>query len=322
MPMTIDARILREFEARAGFTFAPNNTVFLAMIGSHSHGTYVPPEDPQAIDDVDYMGVVVPPPQLQLGLQTWEHCQFQVDELDVVIYSLQKFIRLLLKSNPNVLGTLWLRPADYVVTSVWSDDLIRQRHIFSSLHAYSAFIGYAHGQFERMIHFNQALTEEYTGRREEIEKRGWAIRDVLEADDAKLKFIANDTSLQVEFLRRFKGLHRQHFSGYMGEKRKRLVAKYGYDCKNAAHLIRLMRMCIEFLETGQLNVYRTRDAEHIKSIKAGRFSLEEVKGEAMMLFEQAKHAKDANYAKLLPEPWTAGAESLLINMTFQAWGFA
>ena len=32
--------------------------------------------------------------------------------------------------------------------------------------------------------------------------------------------------------------------GYMGEKRKEIVARYGYDTKNAAHLVRLLRVGI------------------------------------------------------------------------------
>src|SRR5690606_28167721 len=42
----------------------------------------------------------------------------------------------------------------------------------------------------------------------------------------------------------------------MGEKRKRLVEKYGYDCKAASHLIRLLRQGQEFLKTGKLQVVR------------------------------------------------------------------
>lgn len=38
------------------------------------------------------------------------------------------------------------------------------------------------------------------------------------------------------------------FEGYMGEKRKRLVRKFGYDTKNACHLIRLLKMGIEFIQ--------------------------------------------------------------------------
>jgi predicted nucleotidyltransferase len=46
------------------------------------------------------------------------------------------------------------------------------------------------------------------------------------------------------------------FKGYMGDKRKALVERHGYDTKNAAHLIRLLRMGIEFLRDGELNVQR------------------------------------------------------------------
>jgi predicted nucleotidyltransferase len=47
------------------------------------------------------------------------------------------------------------------------------------------------------------------------------------------------------------------FKGYMGDKRKALVERYGYDTKNAAHMIRLLRMGIEFLRDGELNVSAT-----------------------------------------------------------------
>ena len=77
--------------------------------------------------------------------------------------------------------------------------------------------------------------------------------------------------------------------GYMGEKRKRLVAKYGYDTKNAAHLIRILRMGIEFLMDGELHVLRN-DAQQLLEIKAGEWSLEKVKEEAGKLFELAKVA--------------------------------
>jgi uncharacterized protein len=79
------------------------------------------------------------------------------------------------------------------------------------------------------------------------------------------------------------------FEGYMGEKRKRLVEKFGYDTKNAAHLIRLMRMCIEFLVDGQLKVFR-EDAQELKAIKTGEWTLEKVKEEANRLFVLAQEA--------------------------------
>ena len=70
----------------------------------------------------------------------------------------------------------------------------------------------------------------------------------------------------------------------MGEKRKSLVEKFGYDCKNAAHLIRLLRMGIEFLTEGELYVERKNDATQLLEIKRGEWKLEQVKAEADKLF--------------------------------------
>lgn len=79
------------------------------------------------------------------------------------------------------------------------------------------------------------------------------------------------------------------FEGYMGEKRKALVNKFGYDCKNAAHCIRLLKMGIEFLVEGKLNVFR-KDAPMLLSIKRGEWSLTDVKEKANKLFDLADTA--------------------------------
>lgn len=81
------------------------------------------------------------------------------------------------------------------------------------------------------------------------------------------------------------------FMGYMGEKRKALVEKFGFDTKNAAHLIRLLRMGIEFLNTGELQVHR-HDGPQLLEIKNGQWSLEKVKAEAEILFKRAEEAFD------------------------------
>jgi len=79
------------------------------------------------------------------------------------------------------------------------------------------------------------------------------------------------------------------FEGYMGAKRKALVKQHGYDTKNAAHLIRLLRMGIEFLTDGELHVQR-EDATQLLSIKRGGWTLDKVKAEAESLFKLAHEA--------------------------------
>lgn len=81
-------------------------------------------------------------------------------------------------------------------------------------------------------------------------------------------------------------------TGYMGAKRKALVEKFGYDTKNAAHLIRLLRMGIEALKEGSLLVRRP-DAPQLMEIKLGAWTLEQVKAEADHLFGRAEAAYDA-----------------------------
>ena len=80
------------------------------------------------------------------------------------------------------------------------------------------------------------------------------------------------------------------FEGHMGEKRKTLVQKYGYDTKNAAHLIRLLRMGIEFMKDGYLYVNRHMDGPQLLEIKRGEWTLEQVKSEADRLFKLAEES--------------------------------
>lgn len=97
-------------------------------------------------------------------------------------------------------------------------------------------------------------------------------------------------------------LHRmthQQFEGYMGSKRKALVEKHGYDTKNAAHLIRLLRMGIEALTEGVLHVRRS-DNNQLLDIKRGEWTLEQVKAEASRLFALVDEAYVRSI--LSPEP--------------------
>lgn len=111
-----------------------------------------------------------------------------------------------------------------------------------------------------------------------------------------------------------------HFKheGYMGAKRKALVEKHGYDCKNAAHLIRLLKMGIEFLTEGRLYVER-KDAAELLSIKRGEWSLEEVKERAEALFALAEESYV--HSSLPNEPQRIAAERLCMTMIGEFYGF-
>ena len=89
-------------------------------------------------------------------------------------------------------------------------------------------------------------------------------------------------------------LHRMthmQFEGYMGPKRRKIVERFGYDVKNASHLIRLLTQSIEYLNDGVLRVDRTNiDAEELIEIKTGKWSLDKVKEFSEHLFNDCKLA--------------------------------
>jgi len=78
--------------------------------------------------------------------------------------------------------------------------------------------------------------------------------------------------------------------GYMGEKRTKILKKFGYDIKNASHLIRLLKMGTEFLEDGKPIVYRIKDRDELLSIKRGEWKLKQIKDYSSELFKKFHEA--------------------------------
>ena len=103
----------------------------------------------------------------------------------------------------------------------------------------------------------------------------------------------------------------------LGAKRKRLIARFGYDTKNASHLIRLLRIGIEFLTDGELHIVR-EDASELKEIKNGEWPLEKVLKEADRLFALAQEAYVRSPLPLQPDQ--KKAEELLVEILSEHFG--
>ncbi len=207
--------------------------IVLAYRGSIAHGTFIPNSNPTSIDDKDVLGIAMPTKQYFYGLKNFEQFERFEGEWDVLVYNFNKAIRLLVKSNPNILQILWT-PEKHILkqTDIYKR-LLENRSLFVHKGIYKTFCGYSYGQLKKME--NMA------------------------------------------------------YSGYMGTKRKGLVDKFGYDTKNAQHLIRLLRQGTEFLETGELIVERP-DAEELKQIKLGGWKIDRVRREADKWFKKMEDA--------------------------------
>lgn len=65
-------------------------------------------------------------------------------------------------------------------------------------------------------------------------------------------------------------------TGQLGQKRKDLIAAYGYDTKFAFHTIRLLKMCVETLTDGVVQVYREKDKDFLLDIRNGKYTIAEI----------------------------------------------
>lgn len=131
----------------------------------------------------------------------------------------------------------------------------------------------------------------------------------IELTEGGFKLIGNrDLFLSATNVRdRFKGYaHSQlkritsgAYKGYMGEKRKKIVDKFGYDTKNARTLIKLLYEAKELLKNGTLTVFKEGDIRKLlMDIKFGKYSLQDIK----VMSEDLSSEVDAAYNNtVLPE---------------------
>jgi predicted nucleotidyltransferase len=117
--------------------------VYRVRVGSHAFGLAG-----EGSDD-DLRGVYLPPARLHWSLYKLpEQLELAADGGDEVYWELEKFLKLALKANPNVLEVLWtpqVLHADAV-----GQGLRELREAFLSRHLYKTYSGYVISQFRRM----------------------------------------------------------------------------------------------------------------------------------------------------------------------------
>ena len=296
-------------------------TILLAYRGSIAHGMYVPKDDPKHIDDIDLMGFVVGAKENYFGLKEWGSRgtkDFWEGPYDCVYYEIRKAVSLLLQGNPNIVNMLWCRDEDYLIRTDLGNRLIAERSVFVGKHIYNAFAGYASAQLQKMESRDPAELREYIGVTNELKARGLHPNhkgEVIAAPEDHPKHFTQwvDDKLRqrlLSFQRKGENL------GYMGDKRKQLVLEHGYDSKNSAHCIRLLKMCKEFLATGEMQVYRQNDRDELLAIKRGDWELKRIKEYADQLFAEVKAERDRSP---LPDgPDHDRANALLIEIVSEA----
>ena len=117
--------------------------IYRCQVGSKAFG--LSNED----SDDDIRGVFLPTAQQHWSLYAVpEQIEDQTDDNDEVLWELEKFLRLALKANPNILEVLWT-PIILQTTPI-GDRLRDLRNAFLSKHLYKTYSGYVLSQFRRM----------------------------------------------------------------------------------------------------------------------------------------------------------------------------
>ncbi|CAM3659412.1 DNA polymerase beta superfamily protein [Kibdelosporangium persicum] len=151
---------------------AERSTILRVQVGSGVHGTAI-----QGQDDRDEMGICVEPPEYVVGLEKFEQYIFRTQpeghrsgpgDLDLIVYSLRKWVRLALQGNPTVLLPLFVPENEIVRIDDLGRELRANPEIVLSRQAGRRFVGYLRSQRAGMLGVKR-----HTNRPELIEKYGF-----------------------------------------------------------------------------------------------------------------------------------------------------
>lgn len=283
---------------------SPGLLIFETVHGSQAYGLNT------ATSDLDLKGILV-------GPAAWYHGFIGGPEQvelspDHVRYEIRKYFRLAAAANPTVLELLFTDTSCHTVCTPLGERLLAERDRFLSLRVKDSFSGYAMSQLQRIETHRKWVKnppkKEPTRADFDLPETRLISRDQMGAVEAMLGDGRLDQAdLSTNFLgildreRRYKAA-RKEWESYQGwlktrnPKRSALEAEFGYDTKHGMHLIRLLRMGAELVETGKF-VVRRPDRDELLSIRAGAWSYDQ-----LMTAARDLHARVAAAVATSPLP--------------------
>lgn len=261
-----------------------DNIILLTLGGSHAYGME------KEGSDVDVRCIALNSKSDILLGRDFE--QIVEEVTDTTVYSFNKMIELLTKSNPNTIEELGCLPEHYLILTNIGKELLDNRKMFLSKICVHSFAGYASSQLRRMENkaarlVGQAQNEEYILK--SINNAEYEFKNrYFPYDDSDIKLYTDkaiqpgyDTEIFMDInlkhypLRDWTGMWNEMkaiVSSYnkFGKRNERAVAhdKMG---KHMAHLLRLYMMCIDILEKEEIVTYRANEHDLLMSIRNGEY---------------------------------------------------
>jgi uncharacterized protein len=285
----VASKVLAAYGEQPHLSWLPDRTILFMRSGSHSYGLAT------ETSDEDFKGVAVPPADYFHGfLHRFEQAELH-NPYDAVIYDVRKFIALAADCNPNIVECLWTDPPDLLIEQPAGQLLRSHREKFLSKKARHTFSGYAIAQLKRIkthrawllkppaekpsratynLPEQNLLDASLRGAVDSLSRDGWST-EALATEFGSLVMSAYERERAYH-----NALHEYHqyerWKKLRNAKRAALEAKSGYDTKHAMHLVRLLGMCREVLETGQVVVKRTQDGDELRAIRNGEWSYDQL----------------------------------------------
>jgi predicted nucleotidyltransferase len=271
--------------------------IYQVASGSQAYGLAT------ASSDLDIRGVCIPPPRYLVGLTPFEQWEAQSEEGETVVFALSKFVRLALACNPNIIEMLYTPQDSVMLITEAGRQLVAARDLFLTRQAGRTFGEYAISQLRRLERHHRWLVDppDHLPTQEEFGGR---------AAEGRFKFPDHDA--QRAYQNALK-----HWNQYQvwvrnrNPERAELERLYGYDTKHAMHLLRLLKMGVEILSTGQVHVYRP-DREWLLAVRGGLLGYEEL---LTLAAEYEMQLRELRQTSALPEsPDVAAAEHMVVEL--------
>ena len=263
------------------------NRIFEAITGSQLYGTSTPESD------VDYRGICIPPMDVLLNpFYPFQQKDKGFKEEDRTLYALGKFFQICADCNPNIVEMLFIPEQNTVYNSKYWEKIVANKDLFLSKKAKYTFTGYAIAQLKAIKRHRQWFIDPP---KKKVERSDFGLTDspLISGDslDHALNIPHNlfKDEFHDELVReREYRIEKRKWDNYVSWrdnrnlKRRELEDKFGYDCKHASHLFRLMTEGKELLLTGDI-IFPLGNADEIRAIKNGFYSYDEMLEKAELL---------------------------------------
>lgn len=302
-------------------TLNPGNCLaFCTVHGSRAYGTHMPESDWDIkgiliLSPEDYLGCFS-----NVFEQVEFSDKNSPLEFEGVAYELRKILKLASECNPNVIEVLFTHPQHHLVTSPASELLLDNRELFVNKKARHTFAGYAHSQLKRIKSHRSwllnppstppsreefGLSPKHKALSKSAQGAFTAFHELHGSQDTSnnqtaserlvdgfvaMTDLSYDVAEQAVMLLQLEQNYQNRLNDWKqyqqwltnrNPARAALEAACGFDSKHGMHMIRLLRMCVEILETGKVNVDRSKiDRAELLEVRHGHWTYDQLMEES------------------------------------------